>query len=383
LTVAVIFSGCGDEDAGPIASQSASDTPTPTASATPTPGPATPTPTPGEFRHLFTIPSPNEDPSLDHARAVAVDPNASVIYVANDGLDDEIWVFDEATGALQSSYPMGPCRPPSPCTNGDSPRSVEYDPVSNSILTLNVSSKVVSILDADTGIEVARVQVPGSLLRSVVVDDAGERAYVGTQSSVFVIDRETLAVTEVPVPGRVHDMAFDPATGVLYVAVECIQGPFYRAQIIEVRAQIIEDCRSGLFALDRSSGELLYEILLEQHSDSELAIDSASQTAYVMTSLFEPEGLGLIGVLLVVDLESRAVRERVDLPWQGGSTIVVDETQRMVYIAAFNNLVLLDADTYEVLRTIEGGLEPSDMAVNSTTGRVYVSSGSGTVVFGR
>ena len=67
----------------------------------------------------------------------------------------------------------------------------------------------------------------------------------------------------------------------------------------------------------------------------------------------------------------------------GVGPLVVDETQRIVYIAAFKKLVLLDADSYEVLKTIEVFLEPSDVALSGMTGRVYVSTGSVTVVFGR
>lgn len=86
LIVAVgVVSGCGDDGPSGSASGTPPDTHTPTASATPAPGPATATPTPGEFRRLFTIPSPNEDPSSDFPYAVAVNPDASVIYVANDG----------------------------------------------------------------------------------------------------------------------------------------------------------------------------------------------------------------------------------------------------------------------------------------------------------
>lgn len=268
----------------------------------------------------------------------------------------------------------------------DSPRAVEYDPVNKLILTLNVSSKVLSILDADAGTEVARVEMPGRQLYSLAIDDAGERAYVGTASGVSVIDLGTLAVVrEVPLlVTKVLDMAFDPATGILYAAVECNKARHGGG------AQIIDECRfrSALVALDGSSGELLYEIVIidkEAGLVSEVAIDSTSQTAYVTASHFEPGGTR-VGDLRVVDLESRTVMERIDLPG-GAGPLAVDEAERIVYVAAGDALILLDADSYEVVRTIEGSLDPLAMALSSTTGRVYVTGFRadtvGTVVFGR
>ncbi|RLC59469.1 MAG: hypothetical protein DRI30_00470 [Chloroflexi bacterium] len=378
IVTAGVLSACSDDGPSGNASGTPSEAPTPTASATPTPGPATPTPTPGEFRRLFTIPSPNEDPSSGRARAVAVNPDAFVIYVANE-FRDEVRVFDEATGTLQSSYPVG-----------ENPRAVEYDSVSDLILTLGVLPKVVSIRNADSGTEVARIEVPqGYTADALAVDGAGERAYVGTASGVSIIDLTARTVEkEVPLlVTRVHDLVFDPGTGVLYALAECNKARSQGQTVDYIMSSpiIIEECTfsSALIALDGSSGEVLFEIILERDVNR-IAIDSISQTVYVTGSRYDFEMETRVGALQVVDLESRAVKERIDLPWKGGSVIVVDETRRIVHVAALNKFLLLDADTYDLVKTIEGGLEPSDMALNSTTGRVYVSqSWAGIVVFGR
>jgi len=143
---------------------------------------------------------------------MALDQRSRRAYVALSG-EDGIEVIDVAAGNVADRIRLYP---------GDEPREVALTPDGRTLLSANTGSNTVSIIDADSRFEVARIPV-GNGPRSVVVDPAGRRAFAFNtlSNTVSVLDIPTrsliatIGVDSGPVRG-----AFDRRGDRLYVIQE-------------------------------------------------------------------------------------------------------------------------------------------------------------------
>jgi YVTN family beta-propeller protein len=110
---------------------------------------------------------------------MALDPSRERAYVAVSGEDAVI-----AIGLLEYAVVDG-----MPLRGGDVPVSLALTPLGETLLSVNVGTSTVSLIDALSLTEIERIPV-GEEPRSVVIDPSGTRAFVfnSASSSISVID---------------------------------------------------------------------------------------------------------------------------------------------------------------------------------------------------
>ena len=142
--------------------------------------------------------------------AVAVDPAAGTVYVANTD-SGTVSVIDAATSTVTATIRVG-----------TEPYGVAADPAAGTVYVTNYGSNTVSVIDVATGAVTATLPV-GSGPYGVAVDPSAGTAgtvYVTkiSDNTVSVIDAATSTVTAtLPVGSSPDAVAVDPATHAAYV----------------------------------------------------------------------------------------------------------------------------------------------------------------------
>jgi len=288
--------------------------------------------------------------------AVAVDPAAGTVYVANLG-SNSVSVIDAATNTVTATIPVG-----------TAPDGVAVDPATGTVYVTNLGvdadpgvstdDGTVSVIDAATGTVTATVAV-GSYPAAVAVDPATGTVYVANENdaSVSVIDTATKTVTAtIPVGGLAVAVAVDPAAGTVYVA----NG-------------------GGLSVIDAATGTVTATIGTVSPPTA-VAVDPATGTVYLATTGGTP--------VEVIDAATNTVTATIGVGLFPDA-VAVDPAAGTVYVASegdggfgASTVSVIDAATGTVTATIHIG-SPTALAVDPATHAlyaVYLASDGVTVV---
>lgn len=203
-----------------------------------------------------------------------------------------------------------------------------------------------AVLDARSGSLLRTVSLPISVER-LAVDEVSGRLFAPGGAGVAVLDTRSGALLRVvPLPGRVASLAVAAATGRVYVGLQ--QGTLLTAP-------------DALGVLDARSGRLLRVIPLGRGHDLDaLAVDERAGRVYAAGYVSKS--------LLVLDARTGAVRRTIRLRDGPYAVAVVAATGR-VAVTGQTFLSLLDARTDRVLRTVPYG----DEAITAIGRTLYVS----------
>ena len=182
---------------------------------------------------------------------LAIDSERRRLYVA-EPLEDAV----ETIGLLEQSVLSR-----IPLRGGDEPVELALLPDGRTLLAANGGSGTVSVIDAVSAIETARIRV-GDQPRSVTVDRTGRRAYVFNEGS------STVSVIDVP-------------TGAIAATIATEAGPF-RGQLDRAGARLFVIHRSSpsLTVIDTATNAVVSRIYVGNGATA-LKVDAQSDRIYV------------------------------------------------------------------------------------------------------
>ena len=291
---------------------------------------------------------------------VAVDSTLNRVYVTNQ-VAGTATIIDGASNAVLGTFPSIP--------GG---------------LGLAVNSQTGRIYVSDYGHLPAHVGVfdsAGVLLANVdtdpsfdlVVNEVTNKVYAGVISAfgggrVSVIDGTTNAFSTLNVPGPSDAIAVNESTNILYTAYALCCG---------------HDVRNGIRAFDAATGTLVASRLSESDFYF-IAVDETHNKLYASRTCCSTD----IGLHV---LDGSTLTEITSLPFGGAADgrypgmMAVDSQRNRLYVAqpfntaAAGDLTVVDTTADTVVDTVHVGGVGSAIAVNETTGLVYVLDTGGTL----
>jgi YVTN family beta-propeller protein len=294
-------------------------------------------------------------------QGVEVNPSTNRIYVAcyNAG---KVFVIDGATNKVVGRVQTG-FRPVGVAVNGSS----------NRVFVSDYGGNRVAVLDGDTNRVLNTITVVsphgvgGSHRTSPVSDEAWRvavnpetnRVYVASFDSraVFVIDGATNRILgkldrTIAMELRPSGVGVNPVTNVVYVT-------YHGSNRVDVHDGFTYAAMNSV-----SVGES--RTVLEQPG-----VNPANNQVYV--ACFDADTLSVIGG--ATNRFPQRVIARVPMP-SSSMGVAVDDAANLVYVAnsGSNGIVVIDGNTNLILSRVATGRGPVGVAVNSRTGRIYVTS---------
>lgn len=274
-------------------------------------------------------------------QGVAVNPLTNRIYVANHGSND-VSVIDGATNTVVATVPVGV-----------EPQAIGVNPSTNLVYVTNQGGDSVSVIDGASNAVVATIPV-GTRPFGVAVNATTNRIYVGNgdSSDVSVIDGASNAViATISLPSSPAGLAVDPETNRIYVISIGFQGV----------TSVIDGATNTVIATVSTGSNA-----------AEVAVNPATNRFYVTNTM--------VGAVDVFDTTDNGFITSVSVADRPAGTfgVAVNTEANRIYVTSFrpgvNNLAVIDSATNAVVATIAAG-GGADVAVNSTTGRVYLANG--------
>lgn len=284
---------------------------------------------------------------------VTIDPADGRIYVANSDQGSN------RPGVLSVVDPASP--PCSPYSCGVKTISLASPPLMSALdrglgrLFVTTANRTLTFVDVATQSVVNTIQNVGAL--GVAVDEATHHVYAAAITSLSMVDGASGAVLRTASAG--------PGDSWWAVALD--------AGARRVYVTNLDTSAPSLVILDADDLSLVGEVPLPEVPRLALAVDSARQLVYV-------GGFSSAGRLYVVDAITRQITRTVDLQggtsWPFSATLVVAEDR--LYLSQLDNtggpnsIVVLDLSTFEVTQRISLPWLPGATALHAN-GRLYVA----------
>src|SRR5713101_876118 len=283
---------------------------------------------------------------------VTIDPADGRIYVANSDQGSS------RPGVLSVVDPAVSCSPSSPCVTSialASPPTMSALDRGLGRLFVTTANRTLTFVDVATQSVVNTVPNAGGL--GVAVDEATHTVYAATVATLSMVDGVTGAVLHTATAG-VNDnwwaVALDTTARRIYVTNLDTGGA------------------PSLVILSADDLSFIDEVLLPEVPRLALAVDAARQLVYV-------GGFSGAGRLYVVDANTRQITATVDL--QAGVSVPFSATlasaEDRLYVSQIsssgaNSLVVLDLATLQVAQRISLPWQPGATALHAN-GRLYVA----------
>jgi len=277
--------------------------------------------------------------------AVAADPEAAAVFVANNG-SGTVSVISEATDTVTATI-----------TVGSDPAGVAVDPDTGYVFVSNAGSGTVSVISAKTDTVTATITVGGAPTGIAVDPDTGNVYVVGggelvddASYTVTEISESSDAVTAtITLPYVPLAVAADPGTGDIWVT------------------------DGQLVMIDEASNAVTTTAEADFAGPVALAADSGTGTLYVANSDIDN--------VAAVSESSDAVTNQIGTAGSP-SAIAADPATGVIYAASAgaNDVSLISAASQTVLGTIGTGGFPTAVAVDQESGLAFVANqAAGTV----
>jgi hypothetical protein len=292
---------------------------------------------------------------------VTIDPADGRIYVANSDQGSS------RPGVLSVVDPTSP--PCSPLTCGVKSIALASPPAMSALdrglgrLFVTTANRTLAFVDIATQSVVSTIPNVGSI--GVAVDEITHRVYAAAATSVSMVDGVTGAV--------LHTANAGPGDSWWAIALD--------AGAHRVYVTNLDTSAPSLVMLDADDLSFLGEVLLPEVPRLALAVDTARQIVYV-------GGYSSVGRLYLVDPNARQIAATVDLQasgsWPFSATLVTTEDRLYVSAASSfgpNSIVVLDLGTLQVVQRISLPWQPGATALHSN-GRLYIAGFSADLLAG-
>lgn len=272
-------------------------------------------------------------------KPVAIDGSSRHLYSIS-SWDSELSIVDIETHDVLSTTPLS-----------SRPRGVASDLLRREVYVALQARDQVLALDATTGTELARIDVGDSPFE-VAVDPFINRIYVATQNGMDIIDRESLTLVARDLTGP--------------NCSNCGK----QISVNTSRARVYVEHDHNILGFDGLTGAPVSQILLPRDATT-IAFEPLSETLFAADANSDQ--------VHVVDERSATLiaTARPGLPFARDST--VDPIfRRAIFLGSTGLLEVAPDGSFTVRTQIEGTAIQNPgvaIAANSTTGRVFVSSG--------
>ena len=320
--------------------------------------------------------------------AVAVNPATNRIYVLNQCCSPgSVSVIDGVTNSVVATAPVG-----------GSPCQVAVNSQSNKIYVTNSSNQSVTVIDGATN--AATTVSVGSQPCALAVDSTSNKVYVANgDATVTVIDGASNNTATVTLAANPTHIAVNSVTHQVYISVG--------------RAP-----EANVTVLDGATNQILNSFPLGEFTALSIAVNTAANEAYVLENFYHASGaliidgasLQIVGGLGTAELggpsdtvgfnaktgkvyllypgsfyEFDRVTKRVTvmLPTsQLATTLLVDDSINQIYVLIAGQLsdpvtpgsVMVVDGASHATTTLQVGVNPSALALNTATNRVYVTN---------
>ncbi len=282
-------------------------------------------------------------------RRVVVNPVTNKIYlVGNSG----VTVIDGATNATTlvqaGSNPAGII-------------AIVVNPVTNKVYAANEVDGTVTIIDGATN-STSTVSA-GGVPFAMAVDPILNQIYVGTRTSVTVINGADNTITSVPLTSLVNDIAVNISTHFVYIAhcdgdgtgtdshVSIVDGPSLKVSVVTVAGR---SC------------------------NARVAVNAVTNRAY-----FANQDRANPAVIMIDGTSSQPVVIPLSLGPSGGEfpfALAVNPATAKVYVGSSQGTVTIIDEATTSTSTLTVGLTADSLAVNPVTNQIYVPDELGNVL---
>jgi DNA-binding beta-propeller fold protein YncE len=284
---------------------------------------------------------------------VTVDPSDGRVYVANSDQGSN------RPGVLSVVDPAVSCSPSSPCVTTialASPPTMSALDRSLGRLYVTTANRTLTFVDLATRSVVMTIPNAGGL--GVAVDEATHTVYAAAVTSLSMVDGVTGAV--------LHTATAGPGDNWWAVALDATARRVYVTNLNTGGAP-------SLVILNADDLSPIGEVALPEVPRLALAVDSARQLVYV-------GGYSGAGRLYVIDANTQQITTTIDL--QAGASVPFSATlvtsEDRLYLSQISNfgpnsIVVLDLATLQVVQRIPLPWQPGQTALRAD-GRLYVAS---------
>jgi DNA-binding beta-propeller fold protein YncE len=282
---------------------------------------------------------------------VTIDPVDGRVYVANSDQGSS------RPGVLSVVDPSVNCSPLTPCVRAiavASPPTLSALDRGLGRLYVTTANRTLTFVDIASQSVVNTIPNAGAL--GVAVDEATHRVYAASVTALTMVDGVSGAVLGTASAGPGDSwwaVALDTAAHRVYVTNLDTSAP-------------------SLVILDADNLSLVGEVALPEVPRLALAVDAGRQRVYV-------GGYSSVGNLYVVDANTRQIAATLDLQaggsWPFSATIVTAQDRLYVSVASSigpNSIVVLDLGTLQVAQRISLPWQPGATALHAD-GRLYVA----------
>lgn len=241
-------------------------------------------------------------------------------------------------------------------TVGDRPNGIAVNSNTNRVYVTNYGDGMVNILDGETKTIIARVKVGGNLA-GVAVNPITNRIYVGSSNdnTVNVLDGNTNAViATVKMEARPYRIAVNPTTNRIYVTT-------------------FDD--KSLRVIDGDTNTIITTVGAGA-SQGGVAVNPVTNRVYIANR-------SQVRVLAEKTYTVTATVRIGDNPGDSPKDLAVNTTTNQIFvthlIAPDDMLRVIDGKTNTLIATVKVGHLPQRVAVDPTTGQLYVTNKDNTV----
>jgi YVTN family beta-propeller protein len=259
-------------------------------------------------------------------------------------------VIDTATNAVTDTIAVGGL-----------PIGLAVDPLADEVYVTTYVGNM-PVIDTTTGEVTDTIDVQG---RGVAVDPAAHEAYVSTGETLVVIDTAThLAIATVENVDGGGPVVVDPGTRTIFVA---------------------DYFGDAVWVIDAVTRQVVDSIPVGSAGPTDIALNPALGEVYVTN--------GDDVTVSVIDVATNTVIDTIGIPGPAeyAGSVAVDPVAQAIYVGltaltgdpeswSWSAVARIDAATREVTDLITVGTDVDRIAVDPTTGTVYVTGGTVSVL---
>jgi len=215
-------------------------------------------------------------------------------------------------------------------------------------------SETVRLLDADDYRELRSASLPpGSSVNALTLNLPADRLYLARSSpnALDIFTASTLErVTSITLEGRVQDLAVNPVTNRLYVALSGNEN-------------------DEILTFDGSSGDAIASLVAGEHYQiNVLAVDETADRLYIGRTMWQEPGV------LVVNGATGQIVDQIG-PASSVEGIALDPAAKRLYLSLTydNQVAVIDTERKATVALVPTAIEAVDAAINPHAQRLYIT----------